>query len=111
MRAGETLPWGPRVDQAIHMEDKRDVPAAPVVRERDLAIDMAKGCAILWVLLIHSQALRENLLFRQVVNQAVPVFVVLFGLNSSLWWHGRDLGTNLLAWYRRAVTRLMVPVW
>jgi peptidoglycan/LPS O-acetylase OafA/YrhL len=93
------------------MEDKRHVPAAPVVRERDLAIDMAKGCAILWVLLIHSQALRGNLLFRQVVNQAVPVFVVLFGLNSTLWWRGRDLRTNLGAWYRRAVTRLMVPVW
>jgi peptidoglycan/LPS O-acetylase OafA/YrhL len=93
------------------MEDKRDVPAAPVVRERDLSIDMAKGCAILWVLLIHSEALRGNLLFREVVNQAVPVFVVLFGLNSSLWWRRRDLGADLGAWYRRAVTRLMVPVW
>jgi peptidoglycan/LPS O-acetylase OafA/YrhL len=79
-------------------------------RGRDLAIDMAKGCAILWVLLIHSEALRGNLLFRHVVNQAVPVFVVLFGLNSSLWWRHRDL-RDLGAWYRRGIRRLMVPVW
>jgi peptidoglycan/LPS O-acetylase OafA/YrhL len=80
-------------------------------RERDLAIDMAKGCAILWVLLIHSQALGDTLLFRQVVNQAVPVFVVLFGLNSSLWWHGRPLGPSLEPWYRRAVRRILWPAW
>jgi peptidoglycan/LPS O-acetylase OafA/YrhL len=86
---------------------------APVGTERgrDRAIDMAKGCAILWVLLIHSEALRGNLLFRQVVNQAVPVFVVLFGLNSSLWWRDRDLGRDWRPWYRRAVGRIMLPVW
>jgi peptidoglycan/LPS O-acetylase OafA/YrhL len=111
MRADETLPWGLHVDQAIHMDDKKRVPATPVDRERDLAIDMAKGCAILWVLLIHSEAQRGDLLFRQVVNQAVPVFIVLFGLNSTLWWRGRELRTNLAAWYRRAISRLMVPVW
>jgi peptidoglycan/LPS O-acetylase OafA/YrhL len=84
-------------------------PPAPQ-QERDLAIDMAKGCAILWVLLIHSEALRGNLLFRHVVNQAVPVFVVLFGLNSSLWWRQRGLH-DLGAWYRRSIRRIMVPVW
>jgi peptidoglycan/LPS O-acetylase OafA/YrhL len=86
---------------------------APVGTERgrDRAIDMAKGCAILWVLLIHSEALRGNLFFRQVVNQAVPVFVVLFGLNSSLWWRDRDLGRDWSRWYRRAVGRIMLPVW
>jgi len=93
------------------MDDKKRVAPVPVERERDLAIDMAKGCAILWVLLIHSEALRGDLLFRQVVNQAVPVFIVLFGLNSTLWWRGRDLRANLGVWYRRAVRRLMVPVW
>ena len=87
------------------------MPAVPVERERDLAIDMAKGCAILWVLLIHSEALRGDLLFRQVVNQAVPVFVVLFGLNSSLWWCERDFRHHARAWYRRAVGRIMLPVW
>ena len=48
------------------------------------AIDLVKGCAILWVLFIHSQALGDGPLFRYVVNQAVPIFVVLFGLNSEL---------------------------
>jgi peptidoglycan/LPS O-acetylase OafA/YrhL len=78
---------------------------------RDPAIDMAKGVAILWVLLIHSDALHQNLLFRHVVNQAVPVFVVLFGLNSTLWWRRRSPRTDTLAWYRRGVRRIMVPVW
>ncbi|HWP65490.1 MAG TPA: acyltransferase [Candidatus Limnocylindria bacterium] len=93
------------------MDDKTDVAALPGARERDLAIDMAKGCAILWVLLIHSDALHGNLFFRQVVNQAVPVFVVLFGLNSSIWWRHRVLPADLGAWYRRAVGRIMLPVW
>lgn len=92
------------------MADKRPVAPTGTERDRDSAIDMAKGCAILWVLLIHSQALHGNLLFRQVVNQAVPVFVVLFGLNSSLWWRRRGV-RDLGAWYRRAVRRIMLPVW
>jgi peptidoglycan/LPS O-acetylase OafA/YrhL len=72
---------------------------------------MAKGIAILWVLLIHSDALHGNLLFRQIVNQAVPVFLVLFGLNSSSWWRQRDLRRDLGAWYGRALRRIMVPAW
>ena len=72
------------------------------------SIDLAKGCAILWVFLIHSQALGESRLFLYVVNQAVPVFVVLFGVNSELWWrrHGA-----LGEWYAGRVRRIVVPMW
>jgi len=93
------------------MDENVRVSAATSAGGRDPAIDMAKGVAILWVLLIHSDALHQNLLYRHVVNQAVPVFVVLFGLNSALWWRRRDPRSDWRAWYRRAVRRIMVPVW
>ena len=87
------------------------MPPRPPNRPRDLSIDMAKGLAILGVLFIHSEALGDTLFFRHVVNQAVPVFVVLFGLNSSSWWSERDLWRSLGPWYRRAVRRILWPVW
>jgi len=72
------------------------------------SIDLAKGCAILWVFLIHSQALGDTRLFFHVVNQAVPIFVVLFGINSELWWrrHGA-----LGEWYAGRFRRIVVPMW
>ena len=72
------------------------------------SIDLAKGCAILWVFLIHSQALGERRSFVYLVNQAVPVFVVLFGVNSELWWrrHGA-----LGEWYAGRFRRIVVPMW
>ena len=47
---------------------------------RSPAIDMVKGLAILWVLLIHSRALGESALFYNLVNHAVPIFVVLLAI-------------------------------
>ena len=73
------------------MDENVRVSVTSAAGGRDPAIDMAKGVAILWVLLIHSDALHQNLLYRHVVNQAVPVFVVLFGLNSALWWRRRRM--------------------
>jgi peptidoglycan/LPS O-acetylase OafA/YrhL len=78
---------------------------------RDPAIDMAKGCAILGVLLIHSDALHGSFLFWHVVNQAVPVFVVLFGVNATFWWARRTPSTDWGAWYARWIDRVMIPVW
>jgi len=76
------------------------------------AIDLVKGCAILWVLFIHSQALGGGPLFLYVVNQAVPIFVVLFGLNSELWWRARS-GTDrtITAFYASRARRILVPMW
>jgi peptidoglycan/LPS O-acetylase OafA/YrhL len=78
------------------------------VEKRLDSIDLVKGVAILWVFLIHSQALGDTALFRYVVNQAVPIFVVLFGVNSELWWrrHG-----SLGEWYAGRVRRILVPMW
>ena len=78
---------------------------------RDPAIDLAKGCAILGVLLIHSDALHRNFLFRHVVNQAVPVFVVLLGVNATYWWQRRTPRRHWLEWYAGRLDRIMVPVW
>jgi peptidoglycan/LPS O-acetylase OafA/YrhL len=78
---------------------------------RDPAIDLAKGCAILGVILIHSNALHGNLFFRHVVNQAVPVFIVLFGVNSTFWWQRRIPREHWREWYASRVDRIMVPVW
>lgn len=82
-----------------------------MTRDRDPTIDLLKGCAILWVLLIHSEALRGNLLFQSVVNHAVPVFVVLFGLNSSTWWRRRVFPAALGEWYRTRARRVLVPAY
>ena len=81
-------------------------PASP---SRLVAIDMVKGIAILWVLLIHAHPLGDSRPFLHVVNHAVPIFVVLFGTNSFLWWQraGRTLGE----WYQGRAARVLVPVW
>ena len=76
------------------------------------AIDLVKGCAILWVLFIHSQALGGGPLFLYVVNQAVPIFVVLFGLNSELWWRVRSGGdATITSFYASRARRILVPMW
>ena len=76
------------------------------------AIDLVKGCAILWVLRIHAHppAANYDRLFLYVVNQAVPVFVVLFGLNSELWWR-RHEGAPAAEWYASRARRILVPMW
>jgi len=73
------------------------------------AIDMVKGCAILCVLLIHSRALGDSRLFLHVVNHAVPVFIVLFGTNSFLWWSRP--GRRATEWYASRARRILVPMW
>jgi len=78
------------------------------VAKRIDSIDLAKGCAILWVFLIHSQALGETRSFLYLVNQAVPVFVVLFGVNSEMWWRGHG---TLGEWYAGRFRRIVVPMW
>jgi peptidoglycan/LPS O-acetylase OafA/YrhL len=82
-------------------------PAAP----RSPAIDMVKGCAILWVLAIHSRVLGERAVFYNVVNHAVPIFIVLFGLNSALWWRRRTIARDLGTWYANRARRILVPMW
>ena len=78
-------------------------------------IDVAKGLAIISVILLHSLELR----FRQStyatfhIGQAVPVFMILMGLNQGLVALRRplafaDLYTRL--YFARRVDRLLVPL-
>src|SRR5262249_29334023 len=78
---------------------------------RSPAIDVVKGVAILFVLLIHARPLGESALFYNVVNHAVPIFVVLFGLNSELWWRRRRVPDDLWEWYANRARRILVPMW
>ena len=81
-------------------------------RPRLPEIDLLKGLAILWVLLIHSKALgAESPLFLHLVNRAVPLFIVLFGLNSRLWWRRHRLPGDLSTWYASRARRILVPYW
>ena len=62
-------------------------------------------------MLIHAEALRDRAVFTHLVNHAVGIFVVLFGLNSELWWRGRELRSDLGRWYASRARRLLVPMW
>lgn len=75
-------------------------------------IDMVKGVAIIGVTLIHSTVLGEDtwpmmLLF----VHAVPIFLVLFGVNSESWFARRSPEGRMLLWYERGVKRILVPAW
>jgi peptidoglycan/LPS O-acetylase OafA/YrhL len=78
------------------------------------AIDRAKGVAIVGVLLIHARPLAGTWIHAHVIDHAVPVFLVLFGMTSRLWWErDRDASwrATTMRWYRARAVRLMVPVW
>jgi peptidoglycan/LPS O-acetylase OafA/YrhL len=84
------------------------------VSARRTEIDRLKGLAILGVLVIHAGPLVGTLPGRLLVDRAVPVLLVLFGLTSELWWQrhagGRGAAT-VAAWLGSRVRRLMVPLW
>lgn len=72
---------------------------------------MVKGWAILGVTLIHSQALGDSAWMSLLFLHAVPVLIVLFGMNSEQWLGRRAAGGRTLAWYSRALERILVPTW
>jgi peptidoglycan/LPS O-acetylase OafA/YrhL len=76
-------------------------------------IDRAKGLAILGVLLIHARPTADTWLHTYVVSQAVPVFLVLFGTTSELWWRRAHTGAadRIRQWYRTRAVRLLIPAW
>ena len=82
--------------------------------KRFLEIDWLKGLAIVCVLLIHAEPLVGSALHEYVINRAVPVFVVLFGVSSELWWLSRrqdHRGGLARVWWRSRLIRLLVPLW
>jgi peptidoglycan/LPS O-acetylase OafA/YrhL len=79
-------------------------------------IDRAKGWAILAVICIHARWLEGTVVFEHLINRAVPVFLILFGVTSEVWWHRRESagatnGSIALTWYRARLARLFPPVW
>lgn len=75
------------------------------------AIDMVKGWAIIGVTLIHSWALADSLWMSLLFYHAVPVFLVVFGLNSESWFRHHPKGGRTREWYRRGFKRILVPAW
>jgi peptidoglycan/LPS O-acetylase OafA/YrhL len=88
---------------------------APLSRPRRIPeLDWLKGFAIISVLLIHARPLDGTAVYDHLVNRAVPIFIVLFGTTSEIWWEAhRDQrwSSTLALWYRTRLWRLMVPVW
>lgn len=89
-------------------------------------IDWLKGFAILAVIWIHAKPYEESFFYLQVINRAVPIFLVLFGLSSELWWQRETEGateeTALRSaspsqrrpqnkWYTGRLLRLLPPYW
>ncbi|MEO6027294.1 MAG: acyltransferase family protein [Candidatus Binatia bacterium] len=77
-------------------------------------IDWLKGFAILCVFLIHAQPLHGRAIQTYLIDRAVPIFVVLFGMTSERWWRSRasmHIQEALILWYRTRVRRLMIPAW
>lgn len=72
---------------------------------------MVKGWAIFGVTLIHSQALEGSSWMSLLFFHSVPVLVVVFGMNAEQWFRARPPEGRILAWYRRALRRIAVPVW
>lgn len=79
-------------------------------------IDALKGLAILWVVGIHAKPFAATWLFDRFTNRAVPIFLVLFGLTSELYFgkldgERRGFGAVLRTWYVGRFFRLVVPYW
>jgi len=101
-----------------------EAPASRGTHERDSGkasaigrrpeIDYVKGLAIIFVFFIHAEPLRGSWFHEYVVNRAVPMFLVLFGLTSGMWWESRR-SLRWLArsgqWYKGRFRRLLPPVW
>ncbi len=97
---------------ARHAGREEDPSEARAARRPE--VDWLKGFAILCVLVIHAQLANGTFVFDNLINRAVPIFVVLFGATSELWWRrhaGSAPGTALARWYGSRWRRLMIPVW
>lgn len=78
-------------------------------------IDVVKGLAIISVILLHSLELgfRQNTYAAFHIGQAVPLFMILMGLNLGLATNGRRQefsGLYTRLYFERRVDRLLVPL-
>lgn len=77
-------------------------------------VDQLKGLAILFVICIHAEVLRGTAVFDHLVNRAVYIFIVLFGITGELWFAGKDDQRSRLTasiWLRSRFTRLLLGFW
>lgn len=76
-------------------------------------IDEVKGLAILMVVCIHAKLYASTLLFDRLVNRAVPIFLVLFGITTELSFAAHAKRDVPLArwWYQTRLRRLVPPYW
>lgn len=88
----------------------RDTASTAAGAPRLVAVDMLKGCAALWVLLIHAEVLSGRVVMTHVFNRAAQLFVILIGLNASLWWRARGRA-HVRVWYANRFRRLYPPMW
>jgi fucose 4-O-acetylase-like acetyltransferase len=81
---------------------------------RQPEIDWLKGFAILCVIVNHSGALNGTWFYQYVITRAVPVFIVLFGMNAESWWAHRSdqkRSVRLRDWITGRFGRLAIPYW
>jgi peptidoglycan/LPS O-acetylase OafA/YrhL len=77
-------------------------------------IDSLKGFCILSVVCIHAKLYSASFFHLYVINRAVPIFLVLFGVTSQLWWRSAEnlgQGLRLGRFYLARSTRILLPVW
>jgi peptidoglycan/LPS O-acetylase OafA/YrhL len=80
-------------------------------RERLPQLDVAKGFAILGVIAIHSEVFAPSVFNTHIVNRSVPMFLVMFGMTTTLWWSSANEPGRVGAWYRSRLARLAPPYW
>lgn len=79
-------------------------------RAHSWEVDTLKGVAILGVLAIHSNLFVGGLFHEALINRAVPILLVLFGVSSELWWAKHADASARSYWWSR-YKRLLPPVW
>jgi len=79
--------------------------------QRIPSIDVAKGVAILFVIGIHAELFFPGVLYGHVISRAVPMFLVLFGMTSTMWWDKHEGRRSLARWYKTRLLRLLPPYW
>jgi peptidoglycan/LPS O-acetylase OafA/YrhL len=93
---------------------EREPKAGRQAASRYPEIDAVKGLALLGVLVIHAQPLDDAVVFQHVINRAVSVLLVLFGVSSELWWARRSaepVASTVRSFWRERLVRLLPPVW
>ena len=72
---------------------------------------MVKGWAIIGVTLIHSWVLADSRWMTFLFYHSVPIFLILFGLNSEGWFERHNQSGRLQQWYGRGFRRILLPAW